>query len=254
MFLWEPWSAFKEAKLLKAMEQLAPGDVVVIKEQYSFPKQTGKFLFGPSPEELKEVIGIVESNVEDLDYKIESVSDDVSDVRQELEETILPIEQLQKDVAHLKNNTIPKQKGWPQVMDATMQELHREWLPLFGEKKNLQARLHETATAGLTDEKKRDEAGAMAAKILDLRDAIRKIYAKRDAYKATGKLPEEKKPFELEIPTDPNKWPITLANYQRYVRDYKAKLKKKPGNENFKKQLAKYEWGVAELKRLMNVV
>lgn len=187
----------------------------------------------------------IESDIDDHDWRINNLEGDIQD-------GLDSIEQLQKDVEHLKFNMIPKGVGWPQVMDETLRTLHATWLILFSEKKNLQARIYDVALAGEKDAAKKKEAGAMACRILELRDQCKEIYNKRDYYLQHTKLPEEMK--LIDIPDDPKKFPLTLQNFQRYARDYKNKLKKQPQNASFQKQLEKYEWGIKELKRLMDVV
>lgn len=142
-------------------------------------------------------------------------------------------------------------RGWPADMDNNVKALYDEWLPLFKERKDLQARITDVALMGEQDPEKEKEAGAMAHRILDLRDQCQAIYRKRDAYLQTGKLPAAPAAFDLEVPTDPRKQPAALANWQRYLRDYKAKLKAAPADENYRHQVARYEWGIAELKKRM---
>lgn len=186
----------------------------------------------------------IESSIDDLqddhytlEFQVDNLADDQS--------------KLQKEVNKLKNSPKFIPRGWPKELDETLQSLYNDWLPKFNEKKNLQARIYDIALAGQKDPWQKTQAGVMAHRILDLRDEIRKIYKNRDYYLDHEKLLEEKKP--IDIPEDRNKWPLTLQNWQRYVREYKSKLKKKPDNEDFKKQLAKYEWGVTELKKLLGL-
>ena len=91
----------------------------------------------------------------------------------------------------------------------------------------------------------------MAHRILDLDDACDDIYRQRDHYLAHGHLPEEPKPLALVV--DPAKMPLALANCSRYLRDYKNKLKKHPDDVRAAAQLAKYEWAVAEYKKILKL-
>ncbi len=226
----EEWSAFKEQKLRVAMLAL-----------------TGVL---PPVADTADVVDVplkaLKEELSELQYQL----DEVASEKDELEESNWELEEynaeLQSEVKKLKNVAKNAPKGWPADMDATIKALHDEWMPLFMEKKNLQSRIYDVAKAG-----EKTEAGAMAHRILDLRDECRHIYKKRDHYLVHKKLPEE--PKLIELPVDKNKWPITLQNYQRYVREYKKKLAAAPGDANFLKQLEKYQWGVAELKKLMGL-
>jgi hypothetical protein len=161
------------------------------------------------------------------------------------------IDSIDKKIDDLKkvNKTAPR--GWPADMDETVRGLHDQWLPLFSEKKNLQSRIYDIAKAGLVDALKKTEAGAMAHKILDLRDACRMIYFKRDYYLLNKTLPEEPKPVQLV--TDPKKYAIVLYNHKKYVRNYKSKLLTKPGDKKLLAQLAKHEWAVTEYEKLLGI-
>ncbi len=143
------------------------------------------------------------------------------------------------------------EKGWSKQMDATEQVLHNKWKPLFTELMNLTARVGEQAREGKADPYKKIEAGRMALRILDLDDQLDEIYQQRDQYKASGHLPEEKPYGEPCI--DFKQMPLKLANHQRYVREYKAKMTKNPNDLNMATQLKKHEWFVAYYKKQLNL-
>lgn len=190
---------------------------------------------------------------------LQLVAEDVNSPKkpQESETLDTKIADSQEVVQPVKPQESPKavikelRKGWPSVMDETVSALHGEWLQLFSEKKNLQSRIYEIAKAGQQDEAKHREAGAMAHRILDLRDACNTIYSRRDYCLQHGHLPETTKP--LELPANPLQYPKALANYERYVRDYKAQLTKNPAHKTAHQQIEKYQWGINQLKKLMGI-
>jgi len=159
-------------------------------------------------------------------------------------------EEQQKTVAIKREASFPERK-WPKERDTTLEVLHAKWKPLFAEMMSLMSRIYDVALAGKTDAAKKQEAGAMAHRILDLDDECDDIYRQRDFYLQHKKLPEEQKPMELVV--DPIKIPLALANCTRYVRDYKNKLKKDPGNVKAAAQLANYEWAVSEYKKILKI-
>jgi flagellar biosynthesis chaperone FliJ len=116
---------------------------------------------------------------------------------------------------------------------------------------NLTARVGDIARAGKTDPLKKIEAGRMALRILDLDDQLDQIYQERDMYRKNGQLPD-KRPYG-EPCIDFKQMPVKLANHQKYVRDYKAKLAKSPGNTNLAHQLQKHEWFVSHYKKELNL-
>lgn len=159
-------------------------------------------------------------------------------VREEAKKTVL-----QQQVAEQMTSS-GKQvfKGWGPLeeMDPVVAALFKEWKPLFLEMNALQSRLHDTAKAGLTDGAKKEEAGRMAHRILDLDDRCTDIYHKRDTYRKSGALPQNITLTD-DLVTDPKKWPTALQNAKRYVRDYKLKVKNNPTNAQAAQGLKKWE-------------
>lgn len=143
------------------------------------------------------------------------------------------------------------ERKWPKERDAMLQALHEKWKPLFAEMMSLTARIYDVALAGKGETAKKVEAGQMAHRILDLDDMCDAIYEQRDHYLKHGKMPEKPKPLELAI--DPIKMPVALANAERYVRQYKNKLKKKPDDVKAVEKLKQYEWAVGEYKKLLKI-
>lgn len=143
------------------------------------------------------------------------------------------------------------EKKWPKDRDAMLEALHQKWKPLFAEMMNLTSRIYDVALAGKSDPAKKMEAGQMAHRILDLDDMCDEIYEQRDYYLKEGSLPEEEKSFDLVV--DPIKIPVALANAERYVRQYKNKLKKKPDDVNAVKQIDKYQGMVNQYKKILKL-
>ena len=103
---------------------------------------------------------------------------------------------------------------------------------------------------GLKDNSKRMEACQMAHAIIDLDEQLDEIYNKREFYKINGHLPYEVEP---EIIGDPVRWATELKNAERYVRDYRIKVKKDPANEKWAAKLRKYEADVMRYKKLLKL-
>lgn len=142
-------------------------------------------------------------------------------------------------------------RQWPEQLDETLLALKLQWKPLFAEMMNLSARIYDMAKAGETDAAMKAEAGKMAHRILDLDDQCDDLYEKRDFYLKNGKLPAHAAPLELAV--DPMKIFMSLQNAKRYAREYKAKLKKNPSDENAAQQLKKWEWAVDEYEKTLKL-
>lgn len=259
----EEYSEFKLKKLHTVLEQLAGPAVDTVSPKISTSKPG--LIISPAEvivpaaniQEIKnQVTEIIEEKEAELRWQIDDLEDEQYNLRKQVDTINNDQEKLQEDVKKLQVAQKGAPRGWPPSMDETLRGLHDQWHPLFVEKKSLQARIYDLALLGQKDPLKKKEAGAMAHRILDLRDACREIYKRRDHYLVNGEVLQE--PKLLDIPDDPKKWPITLQNYERYARQYRNKLAKiavteanQTRIENFKKQLAKYEWGVNELKNLL---
>lgn len=176
-------------------------------------------------------------------------------LQEELTKLITKKEIIVKKVAVTKEKAIEhiavSDRKWPDKMDATVAALKEKWKPLFAEMMNLSSRIFEVAKAGQKDPAQKQEAGRMAHRICDLDDACDAIYQQRDYYMEYKKMPEEKKPMELVV--DPVKMPVALENARRYVRQYKNKLKKKPGDVNAAEKIKLYEWAVTEYMKLLKL-
>lgn len=155
----------------------------------------------------------------------------------------------------IKTESAPEhadQNKWPEKMDPVLTALKLKWQPLFSEMISLCNRVGDMAKEGLTDSSKKDEAGRMALRILELDDLCDAIYKDRSFYQQHGALPV-KEAYPVEIAVDPAKWPLRLSNHQRYIRDYKAKLAKNPSSASVAATLKKHEWAVDQYKKLLKI-
>lgn len=137
---------------------------------------------------------------------------------------------------------VNKDKKWSQQRDEVEEAMYQQWKPLFAEMMNLTARVGDIARLGEKDTLKKIEAGRMALRICDLDDELDEIYLQRDQYLQNGQKPVSF-PYG-EVCIDPMRMPLKLANHQRYVREYKAKLAQKPDNVKFAEQIKKHQWFV----------
>ena len=262
----EDYSEFKLKRLHQALEQLASGlptKKTIVAKVPDPPKPAGgisEVIYVPASEinDIKKQVNYLAEEKEDLQYQVGDLEDTQYDLQKQVAAIDADQDKLKEDVAKLKIAQKSAPRGWPVDMDETVRSLHDQWHPLFVEKKSLQARIYDVALTGQKDPAKKKEAGAIAHRILDLRDACRNIYKRRDYYLVHGKVLEE--PKLIDIPEDPKKWPLTLQNYQRYLRDYNNKLKKlsqteanKSKLEDIQKQIAKYQWGINEIKKLLGL-
>jgi hypothetical protein len=150
----------------------------------------------------------------------------------------------------VKPEKIAKNK-WPDQCDEILSSLKHRWRELYGEMTNLQARVGDLARAGVTDPNKKQEAGRMALRILDLDEACDEIYSKKDYYIEHGKLPLEAPPIEISL--DPALWYKKLHNHQRYCRQFRKDLENYPGNTDKVDLLKKHEWAVSQYKKLLKM-
>lgn len=132
---------------------------------------------------------------------------------------------------------------WGDGSDVVLNTLRREWETAFSEMKMLQHRLLD-----IPDDLERCAA---AHKIIELDKQIDELYAKRDHYKEKGKLPHEKDEKRQAI--DPVKWPVKLQNAERYIREYKVKLKKDPTNERYARKVKEHEETRDYYKKLLKI-
>jgi hypothetical protein len=135
---------------------------------------------------------------------------------------------------------------WPAEMDEVVAALFEQWKPLFSERNDLCSRLDAIARAG--DENK---TGKMAHRILDLDDAVAVIYSQRDYYLQHGQLPQAKQPRKMAV--DPIKMAVVLKNHERYVREFKRKLKTNASNVKWAAKLKEHEDAVAYYKQQLKI-
>lgn len=110
--------------------------------------------------------------------------------------------------------------GWPLQLDATLKALYDGWKLKFDETRSLEARLYDVAKKGGDDKNSEMEAGAMAHRILDLRDEIREMYKDRDYYLQHGHFPGKAQSFKPVVND------LKIAERRLTVRRYLTRLKK----------------------------
>lgn len=174
---------------------------------------------------------------------------------EELKALLVKKTEIVKHVAATKEVALERisvaDRNWPENLNTTLAALKAKWKPLFAEMMSLMSRIYDVAKAGETDLQKEKEAGAMAHRICDLDDECDAIYAQRDYYLQHNKLPDDRGMMELVV--DPMKIPMALANASRYVRDYKNKLRKNPGDVHAAEKLKQYEWAVQQYKIILKI-
>jgi hypothetical protein len=158
------------------------------------------------------------------------------------------------DANKLANKATPVRR-WSEVRDPVEQALFEAWKPLYAEMLDLVNRVGDVSRNAEQDPSLESQARTMALRVLELDAQCEQIYTKRNYYLENKKLPESKSDGAPD--PDPRRWPVTLANHQRYVRDYKSKFAKETDPEKRLKlaaQLKKHEALVDRYKKLLNDV
>lgn len=152
-----------------------------------------------------------------------------------------------------KQNPAENFKYWPPypINDPIVSALYEQWKPLYSEMMNLQARLADVALLAEQDSNKALESCQMVHRILHLDDQCDDIYSKRDYYYQNGALP--KLIIEEEVVGDPVRWVTNMRSAERYVRDYKAKLRKDPKNVKYAVKQKEHEEDVAKYRKLLKL-
>jgi hypothetical protein len=121
-------------------------------------------------------------------------------------------------------------KGWPNpITDPVIQALYDQWRPLYAELMSGQQRIYEVALQAENGNTAKDlEACQLAHRIIDLDYECDDLYAARDYYLDRGRLPGDDK---KEVVGDPVRWATERQNALRYIREYRAKVKKDPTNK-----------------------
>lgn len=135
---------------------------------------------------------------------------------------------------------------WPAQMDEVLKALHEQWKGVYSERNHLCMKLPDWARTG-----NEAETGRIAHRILDLDDQCDEIYEQRDHYLQHGKLRDDHKPKKVVI--DPVKMAVALKNAERYVREYKNKLTKKPDNVKWASKLKQFEEDVVYYKLQLKI-
>lgn len=136
------------------------------------------------------------------------------------------------------------QNRWPDepVSDPVIKVLKDQWRIYFSEMMNLSHRLFDIVSD--------IERGRYAHRILDLDYLCDEIYYKRDYYLIHKILPDQK---NIDVVTDPNKWPLKLMNAERYVREYRIRCREEPSNERFASKLKYYQDVVLAYRELLKL-
>jgi len=150
------------------------------------------------------------------------------------------------------DRTIKADKRWPDERDGVLSALHAKWKPSFAEMMHLCTIIYDVAKAGQKDKGMKKEAGKMVHRILDLDDMCDCIYEERDHYVKHGQLPADQQLVD-DLVMDPKKIPLALQNAQRYVREYKIRVKNNLTNEKFAAKLKKWEDRVESYKNDLNI-
>jgi len=153
------------------------------------------------------------------------------------------------------------QKSWPAAAttgtDPVLASLHAAWKPVFLEMHSLSQRIYDVALAGLTDTNKRMQACQMVHRMLDLDDQCGAYYAKRDYYLQHGQLPAEaittRGNHTSDPVGDPVRWVTLMKNAQRYIREYKIKLKADPTNLKAAARLQHWQLENNKYKKLLKL-
>lgn len=161
-------------------------------------------------------------------------------LHQALQELLYPLEPVPVQEMPLKAVHSPKpmvaefsqlHKGWPNpITDPVIQALYEQWRPLYAELMSAQQRIYEIALQGENGNTgKQMEACQLAHRIIDLDKECDDLYARRDHYLQRGHLPGND--HEKEVVGDPVRWVTERLNAMRYIREYRAKIKKDPTNK-----------------------
>ncbi len=133
----------------------------------------------------------------------------------------------------------------PEIQDdQVLKALRAQWLPFYTEmnlkRHRLQLLVNEQGSAA---QKKRAE---LAGDILNLEQKCMAVWAKRDHYEQYGTLPG-KETEEKDVIVDPAAVKLQVTRLQSYIRSYKSKVNKNPGDD---KSAAKLKQFTEELKQL----
>jgi hypothetical protein len=136
--------------------------------------------------------------------------------------------------------SIPKpRRRWSENMDEVECSLFKKWKPLHSEMLDHQYCVGQLARGGLKNPVLKEKAGKMALDIIRLDQLCDEIYAQRNQYLDHGKHPEDFRPKKPCL--DPLQWPTKVDNAERYIREWKLKLKKDTTNTKAAEKIKYYE-------------
>lgn len=125
----------------------------------------------------------------------------------------------------------------PESDDEVIMALRNQWMPHYTKMNYLRHDLDKYLERNSSSaEVKR---GQLAREILMLEKNCMAVWAKRDHYVRTGKLPAEYKSNDPVV--DPFKAGVRLKIVQGYVRRYKGYVQRDPANESHAANLKKYQ-------------
>lgn len=151
---------------------------------------------------------------------------------------------MQKELPVKQAEVINFMQPMPEAKDKVLNALRSEWMPFYTEMNLKRHRLWEL----IDDESKEAlvKRATLANEILKLEQQCIAVWSKRKHYSDHGNLPGRTKK-QQDIIVDPVSAKLQIIKVQSYIRSYKSKLNKAPGNANFAAKLKQYE---AELKSL----
>lgn len=132
----------------------------------------------------------------------------------------------------------------PEARDPVLIALRNQWMPHFTQMNYLRHEIDKYLDRN--SESSMAKRGELARDILLLEKKCMAVWAKRDYYERTGKLPAEYKTNEPVV--DPFTAGKRLTTLQSYVRRYKRLVANNPGNEIHASNLKKYEEELKTLK------
>lgn len=119
----------------------------------------------------------------------------------------------------------------PKTSDSIITALEREWKPLY---KQMAHKRSQLIGYGNDNGKATQEACYLLCKeILELEQQINSVWAKKDHYSKTGRLPDVPDPEEDAFPTDPLELSRYIENLKRNIRRTAGWMKNEPGNPKY---------------------
>lgn len=146
--------------------------------------------------------------------------------------------------------------GWPNpITDPVIQALFDQWRPVYAELMSTQQRIYEVALQAENGNTAKElEACQLAHRIMDLDNECDDLYIRRNHYLTHGHLPGNDQ--QKEVVGDPVRWATLRQNALRYIREYRAKIKKDPTNKlapRWEQKIIDWEKDVAHFTKLLKL-